>query len=196
MVGYVRPRNLREMLVRAAVPAPPRPRSLRNKRVGFKPCKRRVNCALCNHNLGFTDSYTCPFSGTSVEIKQNITCTDVGIYLILCKKATGRCSTLHPLYVGECGDGVESSFAHRLGTHLGSATNQSQVDTEKPVGRHFRLGGHDVNRDLIMLPIEKIQDSFIRKAREAYYIKKFKTLKRLSVTELEHGLNMSPGNTF
>ena len=179
------------MLVRAAVPAPSRPRSLRNGRVGFRPCRRRVNCALCKHNPGPTSAFSCPVTGTEIEISQTITCTDVGVYLILCKKDTGRCATLHPCYVGETGEGFGSSFAHRLASHLGTATNQSQVDTDKPVGRHFRLGGHDDHRDLVMLPIEKIEDTFTRKAREAYLIKKFKTLKRLAVTEIEHGLNLS-----
>ena len=41
----------------------------------------------------------------------------------------------------------------------------------------------------------KIADPFIRKAREAYYIKKLQTLKRLDVNEIEHGLNVSPGQT-
>ena len=64
------------------------------------------------------------------------------------------------------------------------------------MGRHFRLGGHNTNRDLIMLPIEKIEDAFVRKAREAYWIKKLKSLKRFTVTDIEHGLNLSPGQTF
>ena len=88
-----------------------------------------------------------------------------------------------------------SSFAHRLAGHLASTDNPSQQDTVKPVGRHFRLPGHKSNGDLVMIPIEKIADPFIRKAREAYYIKKLQTLKRLDVNEIEHGLNVSPGQT-
>ena len=98
--------------------------------------------------------------------------------------------------MGECGDGQNSSFTHRLAGHLGSATNRSQIDTVKPVGCHFRLPGQRAERDLVMIPIEKIEDPYIRKAREAFYINKFNSLKRLSVTEIEHGLNMSRGQTF
>ena len=76
LVGYVRPRNLREMLVRAALPAPPRARSLRDARGRFRPCRRRINCALCNHNPGVTNAYTCPVTETEISINQNITCTD------------------------------------------------------------------------------------------------------------------------
>ena len=51
---------------------------------------------------------------TPLLITQSITCTDVGIYLILRKKDTGGCHVLHPTYIGECGDGINSSITHRL----------------------------------------------------------------------------------
>ena len=195
-VGYLRPKNLREWLVRATVPAPPRPRSLRPALVGFRPCGRRNNCALCLHSPGPTTSYTCPTTNNTVSITQRITCTDVGIYILLCRKDSGQCRHLHPTYIGECGDGTSSSFTHRVAKHLVTATNPSQADTETPVGRHMRLPGHKPDCDLVMLPIEKISDPFRRKAREAHYIRVFATLKRLPVTDIEHGLNMSPGQTF
>ena len=196
MVGYLRPKNLREWLVRAVVPAPPRPRALRPPPVGFRPCGRRNNCSLCLHSPGPTTSYTCPFSNTTVAITQRITCSDVGIYILLCRKDSGPCRHLHPTYIGECGDGASSSFTHRVARHLATSTNPSQADTEVPVGRHMRLPGHRPDSDLVMLPIEKISDPFRRKAREAFYIRQFATLKRLPVTDIEHGLNMSPGQTF
>ena len=45
----------------------------------------------------------------------------------------------------------------------------------------------------MMIPIEKITDPFARKARESLYIQKFKSLKRLPLGEIEHGLNLSRG---
>ena len=105
------------------------------------------------------------------------------------------CRQVVPTYVGECGSGVKSSFTHRYATHLGSATQASQEDTVKPVGRHFRGAGHEPHSNLVMLPIEKIRDKdpFIRKARESFYITKFNTQKRLPVSEIEHGLNIDRG---
>ena len=46
-----------------------------------------------------------------------------------------------------------------------------------------------------MLPIERISDEepFLRKAREAFYIKLFNTQKLFPVTEIEHGLNLDKG---
>ena len=84
---------------------------------------------------------------------------------------------------------------HIRGQHLRWATQPCQVDTVKPVGRHFRLPGHQANRDLVMLPIEVVsaKDPFLLRARETYNIKKFKTEKRFGVSDIEHGLNLNHG---
>ena len=65
----------------------------------------------------------------------------------------------------------------------------------KPVGRHFRLPGHEAHSDLVMLPIELVsaRDPFLLRAREAYNITKFKTEKRLGVFDIEQGLNLDEG---
>ena len=100
-----------------------------------------------------------------------------------------------PTYVGECGDCDNSSFTHRFSSHLGSATQPCQLETVKPVGRHFRLPGHDPHSDLVMLPIEKVssKEPFLRKARESFYIDLFNTKKKHSVFNVEHGLNLDKG---
>jgi hypothetical protein len=127
----------------------------------------------------------------TVHISQLITCQDTGVYMLFCRKTTGPCARLAPTYVGITGEGEENSFTHRFAQHLGSATQPGQVDTTKPVGRHFRLPGHEPNRDMVMLPIERVRgDVFLRRARERFNILKFDTEKRLSVYELEHGLNL------
>ena len=38
----------------------------------------------------------------------------------------------------------------------------------KPVGRHFRLPGHETHSDLVMLPVEIVsaRDTFLLRARE------------------------------
>ena len=79
--------------------------------------------------------------------------------------------------------------------HLGTATQNSQADTLKTVGRHFRLPGHEAHRDLVMLPIEIVspKDPFLLRARESYNIWKFQTEKRMGIQDIEHGLNQEPG---
>ena len=145
---------------------------LRNTRPpGFFKCGKRQNCALCLHSQNAT-SYTCPVTGRTANITQHISCQNAGVYLVLCKKDSGLCARLKPTYVGICGEGESSSFTHRLGGHLGTATQTCQENTVKPVGRHFRLPGHDPHRDLVMLPIEIVspRDPFLLRSRERYNI--------------------------
>ena len=114
---------------------------------------------------------------------------------MICVKDTGLCSQVVPTYVGECGDGANSSFTHRFAQHLGSALQPSQEDTDKPIGRHFRLPGHEPHRDMVMIPIEKSYslDPFVRKARESWHIEMLQTQKLKAVVEIEHGLNIQKG---
>ena len=113
------------------------------------------NCALCQ-NSSYTSSYTCPVTGAVAVITQHITCRSSGVYLIYCSKDTGACARLRPTYLWICGEGEHSTFTSRLGQHLGTSTQVSQVVTVTPVGRHFRLPGHKAHRDLVMTPLEAI----------------------------------------
>jgi len=69
------------------------------------------------------------------------------------------------------------------------------MDTVKHPGRHFCLPGHDPHRDLVMLSIEivSLRDPFLLRARESFNILKFQTEKRMGVQDIEHGLNLDPG---
>ena len=74
----------------------------------------------------------------------------------------------------------------RLSKHIGSATLDSQADTTKPVGRHFRLPGHDSSH-MKFLVFEKVfsRDRHVLEARERFwreqydYINKTQALVRL-----------------
>ena len=78
---------------------------------------------------------------------------------------------------------------------MGTAIQNSQADTLKTVGRHFRLPGHEPHRDLVVLPIEIVspRDPFLLRARESYNIRKFQTEKRMGILDIEHGLNLDAG---
>ena len=193
LVTYTRTKNIRDIVFRAKVPQIQR-RDLRGRPPGFYKCGRRANCALCLHSEN-TTSYTCPVTGVTVTITQHITCQSAGVYLLVCRKNSGVCTRLTPTYVGICGEGENSSFTHRLAEHLGSALQPCQVDTVKPVGRHFRLPGHSANRDLVMIPIELIsaRDPFLLRSRETFNIQKFRSEKLLDVMQIEHGLNLDEG---
>ena len=118
-----------------------------------------------------------------------------GVYVVRCRKPTGACARLAPTYIGITGGGENSrTFTKRFGEHIGSAIQPGQADTTKPIGRHFRLPGHEPHRDMEMIPLEVVRgDVFLRRARERYYINLFDTEKRLGVDEVEHGLNLDPG---
>ena len=61
-----------------------------------------------------------------------------------------------PTYVGVVSDG--RPVRDRAGEHFGSATWPSQVDTDKPVGVHFRGPGHVPQMDFTFLSIEKVKE--------------------------------------
>ena len=110
------------------------------------------------------------------------------IYSVSYTKQTGECASLGgPQYIGCTGRLAKVRFRE----HVGSATQQCQVDTVKPVGYHFRLPSHS-HCDMKFLPIERVQnkDKFILEARESFWIEKYKCLKRKPVDQLEHGLNL------
>ena len=138
-------------------------------------------------------------SGATVDIS-DITCTEVGVYSNFCCAGRSQVSVdrcVPPMWgQRKCGDGPNSSCTHTVSRHLGTTRLPTTLsETETPVGRHFRLSGHNPNSDLIMIPIEKIEDNFVRKAKESFHIKKFKLLKFKDISEIKHGLNLSVGQT-
>ena len=136
---FTRTKNIRDLIFRAQVPKILRRGGLRNTRPpGFFKCGKRQNCALCLHSQNAT-SYTCPVTGRTANITQHISCQNAGVYLVLCKKDSGLCARLKPTYVGICGEGESSSFTHRLGGHLGTATQTCQDNTVKP-GKDLTFG--------------------------------------------------------
>ena len=188
MVAYSRTRNLKEIIIRSTLP--PKGRKGRTPAPGFKLCGR-ANCACCQHAESATN-----FSGKTGEkfdITSPISCHDTNVvYLVRCDKTSGACLQAgQPTYVGVCTRPVRE----RCGEHFGSATWPSQVDTEKPVGAHFRLPGHKAQRDFTFLPIEKVvsKDPMVKLARESYWIRKLGTMKENKDRKvIEFGLNLDP----
>ena len=112
LVTYTRTKNIRDLVFRAQVPRIQRG-GLRGRPPGFYRCGRRSNCALCLHSDN-ANSYTCPYTGATVNITQHITCQSAGVYLLFCRKDTGGCTRLAPTYLGICGEGEQASFTTRL----------------------------------------------------------------------------------
>ena len=72
----------------------------------------------------------------------------------------------------------------RFSEHAGTAIQPCQANTSKPVSYTYA--------DMAFLPIEKVRvkDRFVLEAREAFWIRKYASLKQNSEEEIEHGLNM------
>ena len=67
----------------------------------------------------------------------------------------------------------------RLVKHIASATLDSQADTTKPVGKHFRLPGHNSSH-MKFLVIEKVfsHDRHVLEARERFWREKYDCTNR------------------
>ena len=169
MVCYSRTKNLRDILVRSKVPPPQYRQARRQARQGFHKCGKRADCCVCPHSCS-TTGHTCNFTGESFPINGSISCNTAGvIYSVSCTKQTGVCAQLKgPQYIGCTSRPAKTRFSE----HLGSVTQQCQLNTQKPVGVHFRGAGHS-HSDMVLLPIERVQsrDQFVLEARESYWIK-------------------------
>ncbi len=129
---------------------------------GFKPCGKRVDCQVCPRSEASL-THKSLRTGREWPIKSAISCSDeFVIYCITCIKDTGICASSPHQYIGSTSNMAKT----RLSKHIGSATLDSQADTTKPVGRHFRLPGHDSSH-MKFLVFEKVfsRDRHVLEAR-------------------------------
>ena len=157
LVAFRRPKNLRDMLVRAELSeaAPP-------TQPGNIPCNNR-RCKTRNILIQ-SDSFTSPCTGSTHKIRFEFKCTTRNlVYLIQCR----RCGLQ---YVGETGNPLHT----RMNSH------RSDIRTtkiEKPVAAHFTQPDHSLE-DLQVMGIEKIycEDATLRKLHESYWISTLGTM--------------------
>ena len=149
-----RPKNLRDLLVRAKLETPAPPTDTGNTPCGHKRCK-------CCYEIVTTISFRSYNTGRRYNIRANITCKSRN--LISCK----RCGLQ---YVGE----TENPLHIRMNGHRSDIRTKK---LEKPVAAHFSLPGHSAE-DLEVRGIEKIHSNNVqwRKQRESYWIFELKTL--------------------
>ena len=171
MVAHLRPANLRDILVRAKLPAVDRRRGAsRGTLTGFKKCgKTRCLCCVYSKN---TNTHTSTLTGQTWPIKHSITCEDSNVvYNVTCSHKAGQCLRRPAQYIGKVGSTRPCRI--RCTEHRGAVTHH--FDTG--VGEHFNLPGHDL-ADFNFLPFEKIRsrDPFVVEARESYWIEKYGVL--------------------
>ena len=153
LVAYKRPKNLKELLVRAKVSMG---RKSPRKTNGFTLCKRL--CMGCTFSEKAT-RHSCPRTRQQWDITAPITCQSTNlVYKISCRKCTW-------VYIGE----TKRRFTDRLQEHRGYVT---QKKLNHPTGAHFNSPGHQIS-DLLAIPIERVLplgDDILRKCRESYWI--------------------------
>ena len=166
MIGYKRP-NIKNVIIRAKVPST----SLRPKRniKGMKKCNKM--CPACPYIM---EGKTIFGDNFKWDITKSVDCNTANvIYLIECNKENCR-----KRYIGES----ERPLRKRFSEHKGYVRNNIY---SQPTGHHFNLPGHsEDNMNITILEKVKKNDTYYRKEREKYLIKKFNTYYR--------GLNRMP----
>ena len=160
LTAFRRPKNLRELLIKAKVPSPPNLRPERNIK-GMKRCRK--GCTACPYvretkNVKINKKETW-------QINRKHDCQSFNIiYLIECN--IDKCKQR---YIGES----KRAIQHRLADHRGYIVN-NHVD--KATGAHFNSPGHSLaNMTFTVLEQVKYKDTNYRKEREKYFINKFNT---------------------
>ena len=159
MVAYKRPKNIRDILVRAKLDD----RKSSRMKNGFTTCTRpKRSCYSCIQCDPAT-SHKFHRSGESWKITAPLDCESTNvIYKLACRK----CREF--VYIGE----TKRKFCQRLADHRGYIKRKV---LNHPVENHFNQPGHDIT-NLIPLPIEKVfpeGNHQLMKQREKYWIQKY-----------------------
>ena len=177
-ICFRRPKNLRDLFVRAKLPHPTGGKIFRKKQ-GFKRCMN-TRCQCCPFTIN-TKTHTSLHSKKTWEIQTPVDCnTKNCIYAVTCTKggSPGSSCGLECQYIGL----TKRKAKTRWGEHKTSARPLIQ-NTSKPVGKHFCEKSHEIH-DMSFVIIEEVKSKnpFVLKAREAYWIKQYDAVN--------HGLNL------
>ena len=159
IVAYRRTSNLRDILVKAQLPAITAPNSTNLPPGSFR-CGQ--DCATCPYITNGLKYYTFSSTGETRNITSHITCNTKNlIYMVQCN----RC---HLQYIGETKRRLKDRFnEHR---RLVDKTNTKSKPTT--VSEHFLSQPNHCHTDMQLIPLELIHSSrdSIRKARESFLI--------------------------
>ena len=166
IIAYRRPKNLRDLLVRAQL----KPQEFLPI-LGSSPCESR-RCLTCQHiRTGITIHSNC--TGKTFNVWATATCKTANvIYLIECKLC-------HMQYVGE----TQNPLHIRVNGHRNDIRHKR---CDKPVAAHFCSTDHSLSH-LTILVLEQMrsENELLRKRRESYWIHQLQSLHPT-------GLNLDP----
>jgi hypothetical protein len=160
LTAFKKQKNLRDLLIRAKVPEPPRSYPQRQMRGMSKSCMACTACPYIKHRSKVKIKEHLDWN-----INKNVSCNSFNvIYMLECDKDNCK-----QKYIGETG----RIFKFRLDEHRGYINNKNE---SQATGAHFNLPGHSLaNLKLIILEQVNINDQDYRKEREHFYIRKFNT---------------------
>ena len=171
MVSFRKPKNLRNILVRASTSPNTTHRS---KEAGFEPCSTS-RCKTCQHTTK-TNSFMSHANNKRFDLYHFLSCYSFNlIYLITCLKCNKQ-------YVGQ----TEQTLRQRMNGHRHSIIHK--IDT--PVARHFNLAGHSIDHlHIIGIDLLPSADLYTRLNKETFWIYTLKTLE-------PHGINVQEQTSF
>ncbi len=159
IIAYKRPKNLRDILIRAQI----KPDNYTDQIHSCHPCNK-TRCKTCTH-MQNTTSFSSHRTGQSFKIRQDSDCDSSNVVYMI------QCAQCGIQYIGETG----TSFRLRMNNHR-STINNSQKHHEKPVATHFAKNNHTL-ANLQITIIENLgnQSKFRRQHREKFWISKLDT---------------------
>ena len=163
LVAYKRPRNVRDLVVKARVP-PPYTRSSARIQAGYKKCTN-ISCMTCPYAIPGKNVKSFA-TKLNVEVNAPVNCfSNHIVYCISCIHCGQQ-------YIGES----HRSLKERFGEHRGYVRGEK---LNKATGEHFNLEGHSIS-DMRIQIVEKIftKNGFFRKEREKMFINKFDTKRK------------------
>ena len=172
IVAFRRPRNLKDLIVRAEVPSLA-DHSSPVQHGTFKCTANR--CIICNTHIHEGASFHSTTTGKSHHTKGNITCTTSNVVYLI------TCTVCRIQYVGE----TKTTLKKRFYGHRSTVTT-AKLDT--PVGNHFNLPNHSIS-DMILQGIESLgtRPDNVRMSREKVWMRRLLTIQ-------PRGLNIQEGN--
>ena len=163
LTAFKRQKNLRDFLVRAKVPSPPRPHRQRQLK-GMKKCGKM--CTACPF---VQEGKVVKINTKEWKINTRLDCNSYNIiYLITCQKDNCK----DKFYIGHS----KRILKFRFADHRGYVVNKH---LDKTVGEHFNRPGHS-RSDMTVTALEQVKknDLFYRREREKYLINKFDTIRK------------------
>ena len=170
LVAFRRTDNLSDILVKSKL------RTVTQNNVSKGSFRCGNNCITCHYITDGRTNYTFSATGETRTITNHIDCNSKNlIYMVHCRRCNKQ-------YLGE----TKRRLKDRFNEHRRPVDRPTPTSRPTAVSDHFLSDDHTTN-DIELIPLELIHSSrdAIRKAREAYLIKRGQTLEPKGINKRE-----------